>query len=384
MGRLSIVIADYDAEYVQNLEKYLITNHPKRFEISSFSAVEPLNAFLGELHKTDILLVNGQMYKEVIKTESWEIVLILSENEEMIQDGIEAVYKYQHIDKVVSEVIRFYTLRSKNDCPISGNEGTHIISVVSPAGGTGKSTIAAGCSIMSAGRGLRPFYLNLEDIPSTEVFFHGDSKQSFSNVIYQLKGSSGSIWLKLEAARCIDNRTGVHFFRPPESILEMNELNEEDISRLILEFKKSSAYNAVFIDLPSGLNERNSSVLKYSDTILLVLSQDVRLQNNTDKFYKALELFEQRLRTDVRDRVVPILNFSNRQKNAGSIFGYKPIADIADHSGSPGGNSFIRPVENPAFLADLNKVLNHIMPAKKPAALGDGPAALWDGGEYIA
>ena len=384
MGRLSIVIADYDAEYIQNLEKFLITNHPRRFEISSFSAVEPLNAFLGELHKTDILLVNGQMYKEVIRTENWEMVLILSENEAVIQDGIEAVYKFQHIDILVSEVIRFYSLRSKKDCPISGNEGTHIISVVSPAGGTGKSTIAAGCSIMSAGRGLRSFYLNLEDIPSTEVFFHGDTKQSFSNVIYQLKGSSGGIWLKLEAARCIDSRTGVHFFRPPESILDMNELNEEDISRLILEFKRSSAYNAVFIDLPSGLNGRNSSVLKHSDIILLVLSQDARLQNKTDKFYKALELFDDRLRTDFRDKVVPILNFSKRQSNAGSVFGYKPIVDIADHSGSPSGNSFIKPVENPAFLADLNKVIEYIMPAKKPVSFGDGAVASWDGGEYIA
>jgi MinD-like ATPase involved in chromosome partitioning or flagellar assembly len=65
-----------------------------------------------------------------------------------------------------------------------------VISVVSPAGGTGKSSIAAGCSILCAGRGMRAFYMDLEDIPSTEMFFHGDSRQSFSNVIYQLKATA--------------------------------------------------------------------------------------------------------------------------------------------------------------------------------------------------
>lgn len=383
MGRLSLVIADYDAEYLQNFEKYLITYQPKRFELTAFSAVDPLNDYLGELHKIDILLVSSKMYKEIIKTGNPEIVLILSDNESVAQAGPEAVNKYQHMDRLISEVIRLYTIRSKKDCPISGNEGTRIISVVSPAGGTGKSSIAAGCSILCAGRGMRPFYLNLEDIPSTGMFFHGDSKQSFSNVIYQLKGNSPNLWLKLEAARCIDSRTGVHFFKPAENILDMNELSEQEISRLLFEFRKSSAYSAVFIDLSSGLNERISTVLKYSDVILLVLTQDFRLENNIEKFSKGLGLFEQRLSANLTSKILPVMNFSRKQKNDSNFLGYKPIAEIADHCAPSNSNSFTRPVENAAFLADLNKVVNYVMPGKNAAALADG-AALWNGGEYIA
>ena len=172
MGRLSLVIADYDAEYLQNFEKYLITYHPKRFELTSFSSADHLNAYLGEFHKIDILLVGSKMYKEMIGTGNPEIVLILSENESIAQTGAEAVNKYQHMDRLISEVLRLYTLRSRKDCRVSCNEGTRVISIVSPAGGTGKSSIAAGCSILCAGRGMRAFYLNLEDIPSTGMFFH--------------------------------------------------------------------------------------------------------------------------------------------------------------------------------------------------------------------
>jgi septum formation inhibitor-activating ATPase MinD len=382
LGRLSLVIADYDAEYLQNFEKYLITYHPKRFDLASFSAAEPLNAYLGESHKIDVLLVSSKMYKEIINTEKQEIVLILSENESAAPSGLEAVQKYQHMDRLISEVIRLYTLCSRKECPVYGNGGTQVVSVVSPAGGTGKSSIAAGCSILCTGRGMRTFYMNLEDIPSTEMFFHGDSRQSFSNVIYQLKGSSPNLWLKLEAARCIDAGTGVHFFRPAANILDMNELTEQDISRLLFEFRKSSAYSAVFIDLPTGLNERNSSVLKYSDVILMILTPDLRLQNSIDKFGKGLEMFEERLNINLISKLMPIMNFSKKQINCSRVSSYRPIAEISDHSVSSGTKAFIRPVENPAFLAELNKAVNHFLPDKKQEASSmDRMAALWEGTE---
>lgn len=380
MGRLSLVIADYDAEYIQNFEKYLITYHPKRFELSSFSAAEPLNAYLGASHKIDILLVSSKMYMELNNTGKQEIVLILSENGSVTPPELETVNKYQHMDRLVSEVIRLYTLASRKECPVSGNEGTRIISVVSPAGGTGKSSIAAGCSILCAGRGMRVFYLNLEDIPSTEMFFRGDSKQSFSNVIYQLKGSSPNLWLKLEAARCIDTGTGVHFFRPAANILDMNELTDQDMSRLLFEFRKSSAYNAVFIDLPTGLNERYSSVLKYSDEILLILTPDFKLESNIDKFGKGLEAFEERLSLSIMSKLIPVMNFSGKQKKYGRFLSYRPVAEISDHSAMPGAGAFVKPVENPAFLAELNRVINYILPDKKQeAASFDRTTALWDG-----
>jgi MinD-like ATPase involved in chromosome partitioning or flagellar assembly len=378
LGRLSLVIADYDAEYLQNFEKYLITYHPKRFEMTSFSAAEPLNEYLRGPHKTDILLVSSKMYKEITDTGKQEIVLILSENGSPAQPGPEAVDKYQHMDRLISEVLRLYSLGSRKECTVSGNKGTRIISVVSPAGGTGKSSIAAGCSILCAGRGMKAFYLNLEEIPSTEIFFHGDSKQNFSNVIYHLKGSSPNLWLKLEAAACADAGTGVHFFRSAANILDMNELTEEDLSRLLFEFRKSSAYNAVFIDLPTGLNTRNSSVLKYSDEILMILTPDFKLEGNIDKFSKALEMFEERLNLNLTCKLLTVMNFSTK-KNV-RFLNYKPIAEISDHSVNPGTKAFIKPVENPAFLAELNKVVNHILPVRRTETSSSGgwPTAMWD------
>lgn len=379
MGRLSLVIADYDAEYLQNFEKYLITYHPKRFELASFSDAEPLNAYLCGPHKADILLVSGKMYKEMTNPGKQEMVLILSENGISPQPGLETISKYQHMDRLISEVIRLYTLGSGKECLISGSGNTRVISVVSPAGGTGKSSVAAGCSILCAGRGMKVFYLNLEDVPSTEMFFHGDSKQTFSNVIYHLKGSSPNLWLKLEAAACTDAATGVHFFRPAANILDINELTDQELSRLLFEFRKSSEYDAVFVDMPAGLNERNASVLKYSDAILMILTPDYRLESNIDKFGKGLEMFEERLNLNLVCKLLPVMNFSKKENTSGRFMNYTPVAEISDHSAPSGSRTFVRPVENPAFLAELNRVVNIVLPAKKAgSAREDWAAALWN------
>ena len=75
MGRLSLVIADYDAEYIRNLEKYLIINYPRRFELISFSSSQSLYDFLESQAPADIILVNSRMYDERIGQYSRGLVL---------------------------------------------------------------------------------------------------------------------------------------------------------------------------------------------------------------------------------------------------------------------------------------------------------------------
>ena len=79
MGRLSLVIADYDAEYIRNLEKYLIINYPGRFELTSFSSPQALHGFLDSLESADIVLVNSLMYDEKIGQYDRGLVLLLEE-----------------------------------------------------------------------------------------------------------------------------------------------------------------------------------------------------------------------------------------------------------------------------------------------------------------
>jgi cellulose biosynthesis protein BcsQ len=362
MGRLSLVIADHDAEYIRNLEKYIMINYPKRFEILSFSAADSLCAYLKKQPQTDILLVNCKMIDESIKAYNHGVVMVLTEHESEAEvHDYESVKKFQHIDNLVSEIVRLYTSRSNRNCRISGNKHTRIVSIISPSGGTGKSCIAAGCSIISAGRGFKAFYLNFESIPSTEAFFNGDSMQNFSKVIYHLKGSN-NLWLRLEAAKCIDIKTDVHYFKPPENISEMDELDDQDMMRLISEFKSSGVYDYAFIDMSAGLDRKNSSILRCSDIIVLVLTDDAIMQTKVKEFQKSLELLENKWKEDIHGKILSVCNFAGRHENHSVVCCYEPIAMIP-YCPIP-KNNYCALVNNVSFISSVNHIVDYIVSSK--------------------
>lgn len=377
MGRLSLVIADYDAEYIRNFEKYLIINYPRRFELISFSSPQSLNDFLDGPASADIILVNSRMYDMGNGRYDRGLLLLLSEdNSGIVQQCpgqvVGSVMKYQHMDRLVSEILRLYAVNTTRDHPVQGRKNTLVVSVASPAGGTGKSSIAAGCSIMCAGRGLRTFYLNLENVPSTERFFRGESNQNFSNILYHLKGS-GSLWLRLESAKCSDVRSGVHFFKPPESMLEMIEFEEQDVVRLIREFRSSCVYDMVFVDLSSGLSNINAEVMRHSDIILLVLVQDPVMEIKADVFSRGLDLLESRWKTALADKLLPVLNFSSGHTGFGSVYGYRPAVVIPDCESIHDNISFGSIISDVSFLTGLSSIADQILAGRSPEGIsGEG------------
>jgi MinD-like ATPase involved in chromosome partitioning or flagellar assembly len=368
LGRLKLVILDGDREYLANFEKFLVANYPQRFDIFTFSSPEKLLDFLSGAVHADILAINSRMYEKGCCLSHPGIVLLSGDEDGSPPEGIASVRKYQHMDRLVAEMTRLYTARSLKECTITGPGNTRIISVHSPSGGTGKSYVAAGCSILCAGRGIKTFYLNLESIPSTDLFFQGNPGQSFSNVIFYLKGKSGNLALKLESAKCIDAVTGVHFFKPPENACEMSELSVQEIDWLLAEFRRSGVYDIVFVDMPSGLCPVNIEVLKHSDAVLWILSPDCRSVFKLKNLKTSLEFIEHRLGIELASRIVPVLN------KAADLAGYDRYNAMTDELGLLSGirvrryaeldNSHVNISGNVNFLSDLNNVLKRILPHK--------------------
>lgn len=382
MGRLSLVIADSDRDYLTKFEKFLMVNYPQRFDIFSFSSPDKLSDFLNSPDKKDILLINTKLYEKELQLKNTEIVILLSDDgAEPIHEGFNTINKYQHGERLVADILRLYTASSLKDCTMSGHGNTRVVSVYSPAGGAGKTSIAAGCSILCARRGLKTFYLNFENIPSTGLFFHGETGQSFSNVIYHLKGKGNNLGLKLEGAKCCDSKTGVHFFTSPDSILEMEELSDHDVVRLVNEFKTSANYDIIFIDMPCGLDRRNAALLGCVDMILLVLVPGEIATVKMNELKAGFDRLEHRCGVDLEGKTVTILNRYNKKVgyNSHAVFTCsKPVIEIGECASQVADGHAVDLVENVAFLSNLNMVLECILPQNATAASAYG------GGEFIA
>lgn len=277
MGRLSLVIGDADTAYLDGLLKYLSYAYSDRFRISSFTSAESLIKFLsGHDGVIDILLVAPEIYTDKLPENKIKTLIILSSGrlrENINSHGV--VNKYQHGDKIATEVIGIYSRKNKNEIiSVDGGRKTRVVSVYSPAGGTGKTTVAIGASVICAQAGKKVLYIGLEDISTLSAFFQYTQSPNLSNIIYYLKDKEKNLAFKIEGIRCIDSETGLHFFAPPDCACELDELSSEDVSNLITHIRGMHYYDVVFIDMSCSFNRRNLSLMLSSDDIFLVTGRD--------------------------------------------------------------------------------------------------------------
>ncbi len=381
LGRLSLVIADYDGDYLEAFEKFLMVHYPQRFDIFSFSSFDRLSDFLSRTAKKDILAINTALYNGELQFRKAETVVFLTgDSGKPTPEGCPKVEKYQHAEKMIAELLRHYSARSTQENSVRGGSRTRIVCVYSPAGGTGKTSIAAGCSIMSAKRGLKSFYLNLEDVPSTASYFHDETEHNFSKVIYCLKEKGTNLGLKLEGLKNCDCNTGVHFFAPPDSVLEMEELMYEDIFSLVEGFRSSAVYDTVFIDMSCGLNKRNAAILSCADVILMVAVPGEAFSSKMRGIKAGMTILEHKYGVKPAGRVVTVMNRQNRKTGTGALNqnGSIRTLEFDDCSLQQSYGQQEGLLEQPAFTAGLNKLLEYLLTLD--AAMG--PEHI--GGESIA
>jgi cellulose biosynthesis protein BcsQ len=310
VGKISLIIADDDENYVKSFESYLMVHYSQRFDIYSFTTLEYLTAFLNNIEKRiDILLYSSHFSNGLLTLNKVDVLIALADTKipktpcEFI-----SINKFQHAEKLVSDIFHIYSQRSGDDFFHYGQKKVMVAAVFSPEGGSGKTSIAVGCSVLCARMGMKVFYLNLENVPSTTFYFKGWAERNFSNVIYYLKEKQCSLALKLEGAKSVDPDSNVHYFLPPDSILEMEELDADGLDMLIRHMRSAAQYDVVFIDMSSGLGLHNITVLKACDTIIQVSLPETASYIKLCAISTGLSILEKKHSLDLTGKTISLLN----------------------------------------------------------------------------
>lgn len=344
MVKINLVIADTDKDYLQSFASFLMDRYPQKFIVNSFSDFERFKECMIEksketvIQKADIILVAKDFYDRLkgsfnglLTSHDWSIPVILLADEknnsmETTEESgkMSYIYKYQYGDKLVKDIIQIYEDKcdtkgeqvdetkeeKQNLCNIKQGR-TKIISVFSPAGGAGKTTIAVNASILCALNGLKVFYLNFESISSEPCFFDCSFRdkdyENLSNVIFAIKGKNKNLSARIEAAKFSDVVYNVHYIMPPDSALEMAEILPDDAVCLLHHITDSGYYDVVFIDMTSILDEKNISLMEESDEVILVHTPGRISKQKLIHFFKELKLYRNR-DIDLSKKVTLIVN----------------------------------------------------------------------------
>lgn len=308
---ISLVLADEDEGYAESMANFLISDFLHKFQVSSFTKKESIDRyFADDVKKTDILLISPGLYHQSLPLSRIGTLIILS-NGRMPPEAEKypSVNKYQHGEKFVNSILNIFCEQNPDEIlEAAGGKKTKVVGVFSPSGGSGKTSIAVSCSLQCARKGQSVFYLNLESVSSTPLYFNCEGRENFSNILYYIKERSRNFTLKMEGTRCIDAEFDVHYFCPPDSIMEMQEISPEELVFLIQQMKFWGQYDYIFVDMSSSFDTLNIEILKVCDRILLVMSESSYSMIKTKTLFDQLDIIDQRSGLSISEKSTIVLN----------------------------------------------------------------------------
>jgi cellulose biosynthesis protein BcsQ len=235
----------------------------------------------------------------------------------MVSDGrlepSEADYpvldKYQRGDQMVSQILRIYMEQHPGQRFLNtGASASRLIGVFSPSGGCGKTTVAAGLSVLARQRGKRAMYLNLEGCESTGAWFSEGSGPSISELFYHLKEGAQQLSLKLQALSYTDPGSQVRSFVPADTLMDFNELTDTDLQLLADELRRSADLDLVVVDMAASVDARTLRILELMDQVILVAADDRASQEKVNRFMRQIPVLERKRNSDYTGKTVLACN----------------------------------------------------------------------------
>ncbi len=328
-----------------------------------FSDAQLLQSYIDNGESIDIVLISPDLYTAEMKLPDDVLIVLLEDDAlSMRTDSVLTVYRYQRLGQLITTVMGYYYEHNETaGRQFVRSKHASVISVFSPMGGVGKTTVAVNLCKQLALNGERVFYLNLETIPSGSLFFSSEEDNPSLQIFYYAKQETGQLLSKIEALKKYDPYSMVDYFDIAIQAAEMLELKEMEIKRLINGIVDTGVYDYIIIDLDSSLHERSKVALLESDQVFWINTNDHQSMLKT----KAILAEEEQLfgkENVLKDKLSIILNKYNGTslldlgETEITIDGYLPFVD--DWLSIQSGAEILR---NDLFNQEMQQIVYHLL-----------------------
>ena len=183
MAKINLIVLDSDEMYLNAFKNYITNNYSGRFNIICYTDISILNENISKMKNKDVLLINEELFEQINAFSNIGTVLILTNGNIEGYEGYKTINKYQAISNICEEIINSFNNINKEHKKIEkivkrGDAKTSIVTVYSPVGGSGKTSVATTLSVCLTERNMKVLYLNFEDIQSTSVYFDENKLKS--------------------------------------------------------------------------------------------------------------------------------------------------------------------------------------------------------------
>lgn len=318
---LNLVIADNDSRYLDSLSKYIRNKYSSQLNLFTFTNKQNLTEFVADkAQEIDILLIGQSYYNSNIEQPESFVTIVLTDGRHIEGNtNVKYINKYRPADTIYKLLMEIYSDAVPEKSEWAGNNFRgSVITVFSPHGGSGCTTIALSLAHYMSKIGMRVFYLNVENISSLddgqEIYEKGDN---FSNVIFYLKERRKNIGLKIEAAKYYDNKWMFYYFQPPDSFLEIDDLDIDDYVKLIQSLKSMDQFDYIVIDMGQAVSAGRRVILDISDRLIMTVCPGTFTKAKLNRLLRELSIND--MEKEIFSRILTVFNKKGIQNSEAYI-----------------------------------------------------------------
>lgn len=309
--KLKLAIADSDYKYIDSFTNFISSNYSKKFNLTSFTRADIFTEYLKNSYENiDILLLTREFLSESENLlENINIKVLLSDGVASSDDqNYHIIHKYQAVDNIIAQIMEVFTeKKSIKNISLDGKK-TKLVSVYSPIGGVGKTSVSLALAAKLAEYGTSVMLISLEGLGSFFAPLLGTGTCALTNVMLGVLDNSESIIYKTESNKTFDNRYGFYYLEPPECFRDITDVNSKELNTLFTKFKNSGKYDYIVVDMESKADNSIFSVFNHSDSIIFVTSPEPLSYYKTQSFIKQFKKIDLADQSDLVEKFFPVVN----------------------------------------------------------------------------
>lgn len=264
-----LVVVNMDDDYLIPLEMKLAFMVGDRVDLIFISSQEAYEEFFTVSRSIDILVIDEDLYSQELRKHSIKKTYILSEKEykqntKGTKSGETKIFKYTNLNILISMILPD-EWRYENE----EEEKGRILAVISPAGGSGCTTVSIALARFLADRKQKVLYLNSQPLQNFQ--YYCESKIPFAISSTLELGNSDKLYNN--AKKYIVHESYDYFPELPGSPQSMG-MDSDIIYQLALQAASCKDYHFVIIDAGTDVSVKALDILNDAERILVIVNQD--------------------------------------------------------------------------------------------------------------